>query len=37
MKKIDEEPLTSYSAYIYTIEDSKKARKKAGTSCLFAY
>jgi hypothetical protein len=28
MKKIDEESLTSHSAYIYTIEDSKKARKK---------
>lgn len=28
MKKIDEESLTSHSAYIYAIEDSKKARKK---------
>lgn len=28
MKKIDEESLTSHSAYIYTIEDSKKSKKK---------
>lgn len=39
MKKIDEESLTSHSAYIYTIEDSKKARKKLEpvVCCVLVY